>query len=343
MKKFFSVLLSIFFALCLLFTLILSVVRFNFSYSTITELAGQLLKPVAAAPVIEYEDDGLFHPGDIIISYAAYDNYDMAGFDFSSIDLTNMDINSIVKQYLDEADIDVEPELIAEILASPDVSNTVDKYAGEIINYMTGASDTLNVDPKDITQVMNKAIDKYEAATGEVIDRTGLDEIITENVEAMVPELTATLDSAKEENAEVFDAIKKVNFFLSGKFYAICIGVTLLFAVIILLINLNVFVWFKFISIPMLVDGIILFVAALVAKGIVPGILAGVISEYGLPSAINDVLWGYIKKLLLQLEIYGAVSVLLGVVLCVLGFMLGKKKAVPAAAATEEAPAPVEG
>ena len=80
----------------------------------------------------------------------------------------------------------------------------------------------------------------------------------------------------------------------------------------------------------MLVDGIILFVAALVAKGIVPGILFGVISEYGLPGAINDVLWGYIKKLLLQFEIYGAVSILLGVVLCVLGFTLTKKKAVAA-------------
>ena len=75
MKKFFSVLLSILFALALLFTLLLSVVRFNFSYSTITELAGQLLRPVSAAPVIEYQDDGLFHPGDIKITYAGYEEY----------------------------------------------------------------------------------------------------------------------------------------------------------------------------------------------------------------------------------------------------------------------------
>ncbi len=330
MKKFFSFLLSIFFALCLLFTLVLSIVRFNFSYSTITELAGQLLKPVAATPVIEYEDDGLFHPGDIVISYAAYEDYDLGGFDFGSIDMTNMDINAIVQQYLEEAEIDVEPALLAEILSSPDVSNTVDKYAGEIINYMTGASDTLDIDPKDITQVMNKAIDKYEAATGEVIDRSGLDEVITENVKAMVPELTATLDSAKEENVEVFDTIKKVNFLLSGKCYALCIGVTFLFAIIILLINLNVFVWFKYISIPMLVDGIILFIAALVAKGLVPGILLGVIKDYGFSDSIYKVLWDYIRKILYALEACSIVTILLGVVLCVLGFTLTKKKAVAA-------------
>ena len=135
MKKFFSVFLSIIFAICLLATLLLSVIRFNFSYSTITQLAGELLKPVSKAAVPVPEDDGLFHPGDKIITYAAYDEYDIGDFDFSSMDLTNLDINEMVQTYLDAYDIDVEPELIAEILASPDISQVVDKYADEIINY----------------------------------------------------------------------------------------------------------------------------------------------------------------------------------------------------------------
>ena len=227
MKKFFSVLLSILFALALLFTLLLSVVRFNFSYSTITELAGQLLRPVSAAPVIEYQDDGLFHPGDIKITYAGYEEYgdfDFSSVDLSQLDLANMDVNEIVKQYLDAVDMDVPPELVAEILSSPEVSEVVDKYAGEIVNYMTGASTELKIDPADISNVMNKAIDKYEEATGEVIDRTGLDEAVASGVEAMVPELTVAIDTAKEENAQVFDDIKKVNLFLSAKVYALCIG-----------------------------------------------------------------------------------------------------------------------
>lgn len=337
MKKAFSIILSILFTLALLFTLLLSVVRFNFSYSTITELAGQLLRPVSAAPVIEYEDDGLFHPGDIKISYAAYEDYGYGDFDFSSVDLsqldlTNMDVNEIVQQYLDAANVDIEPELIADILASPEVSNAVDKYAGEIINYMTGASEELKLDPAELTAVMNTAFDKYEEATGEVIDRSGLEEVVTQGVEDMMPELTATLDTAKEENAEAFTILKKVNLLLSAKIFALCIAVCVLLALIIFLINMNIFVCFKYISIPAIIDGLILFIAALVAKGMVPGILSAAIAENGLPNSLYTVLWNYISKILFDLEAYGIVTTLLGVALCVLGFMLAKKKAVAAPA-----------
>lgn len=329
MKKFFSVLLSILFAVALLFTLLLSVVRFNFSYSTITELASQLLRPVSAAPVIEYEDDGLFHPGDIKISYAGFEEYgdfDFSSVDLSGLDLTNMDINEIVQQYLDAAEVDVPPEVVAEILSSPEVSQTLEKYTGEIIDYMTGASTELKIDPEDITNIMNNALDKYEEATGEVVDRTGLDQAVASGVESMVPELTQAIDTAKEENEQVFKDIKKVNILLSAKVYALCIGVCVLLALIVFLINMNVFVWFKYISIPLIVDGFILFIAAIVAKGIVPDILLGLIRDYGLPKGINEVLWSYIKKILFQLELYGAVTTLLGVILCVFGFKLGKQK-----------------
>lgn len=340
MKKAFSVILSILFTLALLFTLLLSVVRFNFSYSTITDLAGQLLRPVAASPVIEYEDDGLFHPGDIKISYAAYDDYGYGDFDFSSVDLseldlTNMDVSEIVQQYLDAADLDIEPELIADILASPEVSKAVDKYAGEIIDYMTGASEELKLDPAELTAVMNTAFDKYEEATGEVIDRAGLEEVVAQGVETMVPELTATLDTAKEENAEVLTILKKVNLLLSAKIFALCIAVCVLLALIIFLINMNIFVCFKYISIPAIIDGLILFIAALVAKGMVPGLLTAAIAENGLPNSLYTVLWNYIRKVLFDLEAYGIVTTLVGVVLCALGFTLAKKKAV--AAPTEQA------
>ena len=80
----------------------------------------------------------------------------------------------------------------------------------------------------------------------------------------------------------------------------------------------------------MLVDGIILFIAALVAKGLVPGILLGAIKDYGFSDSIYKVLWDYIRKILYALEACSIVTILLGVVLCVLGFTLTKKKAVAA-------------
>ena len=156
--------------------------------------------------------------------------------------------------------------------------------------------------------------------------------MVAEGVENMMPELTATLDTAKEENAEALSILKKVNLLLSAKIFALCIGVCVLLALIIFLINMNIFACFKYISIPMMVDGLILFIAAIVAKGMVPGILSAAIADYGLPNALYSVLWNYIRKILFDLEVYGIVATLLGVALCVLGFMLGKKKAVTAPA-----------
>ena len=335
MKKFFSILLSIIFTLCLLATLVLSVVRFNFNTSTITEFATQIFK-VSKAPVIEYEDDGLFHPDQKVITYAQFNPADYGDFDLSSIDLTNMDINEIVQSYLEANDIDVAPEVIADILASPEITETVSQYADQIINYMTGASEEINIDPAQITKVVNTAIDKYEEATGEVVDRTGLDEAISENVEAMVPELTATLYTAKEENAEVFDIIKKVNIVLSLKVFIIAICVCVVLALAIFLINMNVFVWFKYISIPAIIDGLLLFIATLVAKGIVPGILLAAITDAGLGESVYHLIWKFVFAILKKFEICSIITTLIGVVLLSLGATLGKKKqAKPEAVASQ--------
>ena len=338
MKKFFSILLSIIFALCLLATLVLSVARFNFNTSTITELAGQVFK-ISQAPVIQFEDDGLFHPEQKIITNAQFNPSD---FDMGSIDLTNMDINALVQSYLEEYEVDVPPELVAEILSSPEITETVSQYADEIINYMTGESEELTIDPAQITKVVNTAIDKYEEATGEVVDRTGLDETISANVEAALPELTATLDTAKEENAETFEILKKVNFVLSVKIFVLAISICVVLALIIFLINMNIFVCFKYISIPAIVDGLILFIVAIVANALVPNILKGVIESNGLPLAIYDVAITYIGRILSQIKIYGIVATILGVILCVLGFMLGKKKQPEPSPIPVQEPAPTE-
>ena len=337
MKKFFSILLSIIFALCLMVTLLLGVVRNNFSVSKITELAGQILK-TAKAPVIQYEDNGLFYPDQKVVTLAQFEDYDLGDFDLSSIDLTNMDVNSIVQSYLEANDIDVDPAVVAEILASPDITETVSQYADEIINYMTGASDEIKIEPEQLTKVVNKAIDKYEEKTGEVVDRTGLDEAISTNVEAMVPELTATLDSAKEENAEVFEAIKTVNTILSVKIFILCIAVCFVIALVIFLINMNIFVCFKYISIPAIVDGLLIFIAALIANGLLSPLLKGMIADYGLPAAIYDIAISYAGKVFFQLKLCGIIATILGVILCVLGFMLGKKKPVEAVATQQVVP-----
>ena len=328
MKKFCSILLSIIFAVAFLGTALLGIVRKDFSYSAITKMAGEILKPVSKAEPV---NDGLFHPGDVKYSLAGYEDFgdygdfDISALDLDSIDFTNLDVNELVQTYLDAAGVDVEPEFIAEVLASPEVSEFVDKYAGEVIGYMTGTNAELTINADDIKKVMNKSLDMYEEHTGEVVDRTGLDEAIEANIEIAQTEITAALDTAKEENAETFEILKKVDFYLSLKFFLICVGVCVFLALIIFLINRNIFACLVYVFMPVFIDGVIIFVAALVAQGIAPGLLKAALAEAGLPKGVFEGIWSYISKVLAHLKICGIVCAVGGTVLWVTGLALGKK------------------
>ena len=325
MKKFFSVLLSILFAVCFLITALLGIVRTDFSYSAITKMAGEILKPVSK---IEPVNDGLFHPGDVKYSLAAYENYgdfDISALDLSSIDFTNLDVNELVQTYLDAAGVEVEPEFIAEVLASPDVSEFVDKYAGEVVGYMTGSSPELKIDAADIQKVMNKSLDMYEEHTGEVVDRTGLDQAIEENVALAQTEITAALDTAKEENADALAALKYVELALSLKVFLACIGLCVLLALIIFLINRNLFAWLVYVFIPVFVDGILIFVAACTAQGVAPGLLSAALTEAGMPKGLYEGIWSYISTVLSHLKVCGIVCAVGGTVFWATGIALGKK------------------
>ena len=328
MKKFGSVLLSILFAIAFLATALLGVVRKDFSYSAITKIASEILKPVSK---IEPVDDGLFHPGDVKITLAQYGDlgdygdFDISALDLDSLDFTNLDVNELVGTYLEAAGVEVEPEFIAEVLTSPDVSDFVDKYIGEVVDYMTGASTELTINPDDFKKVMNKSIDMYEEHTGEVVDRSGLDEAIEANITVAQASITEALDTAKEENAEIFESLKLVDFFLSLKFFLICVGVCVFFALIILLINRNIFAWLVYVFMPVFIDGILIFVAALVAQGIAPGLISLALADANLPKGVYEGIWSYLSKVLAHLKICGLVCAVAGTALWVTGLVLGKK------------------
>lgn len=328
MKKFGSVLLSILFAIAFLATALLGVVRKDFSYSAITKIASEILKPVSK---IEPVDDGLFHPGDVKITLSQYGDlgdygdFDISALDLDSLDFTNLDVNELVGTYLEAAGVEVEPEFIAEVLASPDVSDFVDKYIGEVVDYMTGASTELTINPDDFKKVMNKSIDMYEEHTGEVVDRSGLDEAIEANITVAQTSITEALDTAKEENAEIFESLKLVDFFLSLKFFLICVGVCVFFALIILLINRNIFAWLVYVFMPVFIDGILIFVAALVAQGIAPGLISLALADANLPKGVYEGIWSYLSKVLAHLKICGLVCAVAGTALWVTGLVLGKK------------------
>lgn len=195
-----------------------------------------------------------------------------------------------------------------------------------LIIYRGGGITELNIDPEKLQKVVNKAIDKYEIKTGEVIDRTGLNEMIEEGVKSAIPELTASLDEVKENYAEDFEVIKKILNVLSLKTFIICIIVCVILAGLIFAINRNIFVTFRYVSVSAIAAGFII-ISAGIAMGIfLPFISATLKTEAGLPDSLITPIVKLLKNIFFEVKVTGFITDLIGVVLCVLGFTLYKKE-----------------
>jgi len=319
MKKFGSIVLSILFAVALLGTSLLGVARKHVKPSIITDLASELFKPVA----YEKHNNGLFYPDEWnVIETVDYEIPE--GLDFSNLDLNNLDFAEIVNTIGQEYGVDLDEEFVADILSDPETANLIDSYTTEIIDYMTGTTTELNIDPAKLEKVVNTTLDKYEAKTGETIDRTGLSEAITEGVNSAIPELTASLDEVKEENTANFESLKKVMDLMSLKTFIICIIVCVLLAALIFVINRNIFITFRYISIPAIVVGFILFGTGIAMGASLPFVSTALKSEAGLPDNLINAVCKLLKTVFFDVKVTGLVTDLIGVVLCVLGFTLYK-------------------
>lgn len=131
MKKFGSIVLSILFAVALLGTLLLGIVRNYVKPSVITDFAGELFRPVA----YEKNNNGLFYLDER--NFVKTVDYDVSkGFDFSDLDLNNLDLAEIVSDVGQEYGIDLDMEFIANILTDPETSDLVNSYTNEIVDYI---------------------------------------------------------------------------------------------------------------------------------------------------------------------------------------------------------------
>lgn len=325
MKKFLSVLLSIFLTIALFITLLLGVVKEVAKPSVIKDLVMQAGKSVS---VME-KNDGLYYPGQKILRTTQFDEgFDFSSFDLSSIDFTNLDIPSLIKEYATEFDYEIDEELIEEVLSDPETSKLLDKYSYEIIDYMTGTSESLTIDSAEITSLVNKTIDKYEEKTGEVIDRTGLDEMITENISAASEEIVSALDEVKNENSEVIKDLKLVMDILSTKTFVICVLVCICFALLILIVNLNIFTTLKYLSISSLIAGILVVMVVVVANGSLSFATNLIMKEFELSQGLLDFAAGIIISILKKLMINGIVAAVAGLILLIVSIIFGNKKPV---------------
>lgn len=133
MKKFGSIVLSFLFAVALLGTLLLGIVRNYVKPSVITDFAGELFRPVA----YEKNNNGLFYLDER--NFIKTVDYDVSKeFDFSDLDLNNLDLAEIVSDIGQEYGVDLDMEFIADILTDPETSDLVNSYTNEIVDYIQG-------------------------------------------------------------------------------------------------------------------------------------------------------------------------------------------------------------
>lgn len=326
MKKFCSVLLSILFGVALLFTILLGIVRNIINPSNITKIANELFKPVAYEKQEFKHNNGLFYPDEWNIVQTV--QFEMPeGLDLSTLDLTDLsslDLVEIINEYGKEYGIEVDQEFIDDVMSDPETSKLIDTYMSETLDYLSGNTTELNIEPQVITNVVNKTIDKYEAKTGVTYDRTGLNEAIEVTVKESVSTITENLEQIKEENSESFEILNKVYKILSLKVFIIAIVSCFILLGLILLINKNIFVTFKFISIPGIVIGVILYILGIVvikSLDFLPQILP---SSMEIPSGLIENIVPIVKGIVKTIRNFGIISTLISVVVCVFGFKLGK-------------------
>ncbi len=334
MKKLGSILLSIVFAICLLATLLLGIVREKLNVGTVMDLVADMLKPVAT---LDYPDTGLYYPEyGKKISTVQYEEYgfDLNSLDLSNIDLENLNINELVTQVLQENGVEVDAEFVAEVLEDKQSQEVLNKYVGQITEYVVGTRTELEIDATDVQNVVNNAIDKYEVATGEVVDRTGLNEMIETSVVEASTTLSQGLDEAKSEMIDEetmqlmqtgFQFIEKIT---AIKTLMLCIAVCVVLAALILLINKSFFGMCKYISIPGLIDGILIVSFGVLLYSIVPGIVEEIMTSYGISYGLASLpLENLLVSIKKMTSTVGFIAIIISVVVGALGFVFGRKKA----------------
>lgn len=323
MKNFFSVLLSIIFALVLLVTLLFNIVRVNVTPSKIMDLSASMVNALA---MLQNNDTGLFYTDQKIITPAGYQ---IEGMDIE-IDLNNLDLGELIQEIAKENgyDFTIDEELIADILSDPETKDLVDNVMNQAVEYMAGKTETIDLNPDKIESVVTKGIKKIEEKTGEKIeyDAAELKANIATGVEEALPAVTETLDTVKEENKAELGAVLKVLDFLSVKYLIIMIAILVILAAIIFVLNMNVFTLFRCISIPSIVVGIILIVIGLM-NGVVNSVVADILKA-DFESLIKPVSV-LVSTIFRQFLTYGICAFVPGVALCVVGFINKKKQIEP--------------
>ena len=139
-----------------------------------------------------------------------------------------------MKNYVDDLGVNIEPEFVAELIASEEVAELKEKFGKDIYNEFTGASSDINVNIKDIESLVEKAFYLYEKHTGEVvdnvIDRSKFETEAKKFFDEYLTDYKRISEQSNGPDAAVAEVLKILKTWFSLSFYLNCLGFTLVFA-----------------------------------------------------------------------------------------------------------------
>ncbi len=309
MKKILSVILSILFGILLFITLMLGLLRVNFNQNKVKKITTELLKPVAYVNKTHYLAD-------------------FSENEYSIGDIKN--INEIVQFYCKQYGYDVSEEFVQEILDDKVTTDFVEKYSSQIIDYFTDNTLEINIDENDILNVLNNAVEKYEIETGKKIDKKDFQENILNDVHESTENINKNLQNFKETNKSKINKIQVFFNIISLRNLMILIIILLIIICAIFILNKNIVKFIKYIAIPVLVNGLIIFIASVIfntvyinyfsSESIKILLNAENIKYYSVIKLIQNSL----EKIFLQMKITGIVCSLFGTIFLSLSLKLDK-------------------
>lgn len=313
MKRFFSIILSVLFFIALGFTLLFNVLRLNLNSDAILDLGKEVLLPEVNFSQVQKNNSGVFYPENKILKNAEYD--------YSQMDLSSIDLSQIAQSYADEYGLDIQfdNEMIKEVIDSPKVNNLLENYVDEIISYVSGKSENLNIDSAELEAAMEDAIEICEKKSGKKIDYKPeeLKDAIDEGIKEAVPEVQKSLDDVKKNNQEVISAIEKLLNVFSVKNLLLLILVLVVIAAGLFGINREVLMTLKYISITAVSDGVLLLIAGLFS-GVITALIVSFLPSDAVTAGIT--VGKIVHRICKGFIVSGIVTIVLGTVLCFVGF-----------------------
>ena len=213
-------------------------------------------------------------------------------------------------------DIGLPRDDVDEVVKDKTFKKIIGNYLGSM--FVSGVTGTEVVYPtkSEIVSFIHKNYSRFKKVTDfpEEYDQEEITRIVNENYKNVKYELDELSKDIKWDKIKNVDLIKTI---MTTKTILI-IGGLILCIVLLIIFRKSFYIWLKWVSVPTILNGIILFVGGLVGKGIIKALAD--FTKY------DTVLNPIVDTILKNMRIFGIVEIVVGIIALVAYVIIDKAK-----------------